>query len=128
MRGTIIGYAALLAIGVSWGMTMPMTKLAVSTGHAPLGIIVWQFAIVAALLGAVMALTRIPLPRDAPALRYYAVIAFIGTIVPNSFSFLAAAQLPAGIMAIVIATVPIWALAIALVLVAFGPLVYQQYF
>jgi drug/metabolite transporter (DMT)-like permease len=42
------------------------------------------------------------------------MIALLGTLIPNSFSYVAAANLPAGIMALVIATVPMFAMLIAL--------------
>ena len=35
-------FGALLAFGAAWGLTMPLIRVAVSTGHQPLGLIVWQ--------------------------------------------------------------------------------------
>lgn len=104
----------LLWVGIGWGMTMPLTKLAVSTGYAPLGIIPWQFFVVGTVLGVLMLFLRVALPITRPALVYYGLIALIGTLIPNSFSYLAAANLPAGVMALVIATVPMFAMMIAL--------------
>ena len=46
----------------------------------------------------------------------YSVIALVGTQIPNSASYLAAFHLPAGVPALVIAVVPIFALLIALAL------------
>ena len=34
--------AVLLALGCAWGLTMPLMRVAVSTGHGPLGIVFWQ--------------------------------------------------------------------------------------
>jgi drug/metabolite transporter (DMT)-like permease len=45
---------------------------------------------------------------------FYVLIAITGTIVPNGFSYVAAAELPAGVMSIAIATVPMFSLIIAL--------------
>lgn len=107
---------ALFAIGVAWGSTMPLTKIAVSTGHQPLGLIVWQMLTGAIALGVISALRR-RWPKPTPSVfRHFLIIALLGTIVPNSFSYMAAAQLPAGIMSIAIATIPMFALAIAIII------------
>lgn len=103
----------LVALGAVWGLTLPLTKIAVSTGHQPLGLIFWQ------LLYSVIVLSGIAWVRGARprltgrVLIYFLVIGLMGTILPNSFSYLAAAQLPAGVMAIVIASVPMFTLVIA---------------
>ncbi len=46
--------AALLLIGISWSATYPLSKVAVSSGHAPLGITFWQQIVVAVVLGALL--------------------------------------------------------------------------
>ena len=108
---------ALLALGLAWGLTVPLTKVAVSTGHRPLGLIVWQLVVVAAVLAAVSLLRRRRLLVTEPrVLLYFLVVGVLGTIAPNSFSFLAAAQLPAGVMGIVIASVPMFSLLLGLAL------------
>ncbi len=113
-RGQAI--AALLVLGAGWGMTIPMTKLAVSTGYGHFGLIFWQCVIGVVLLGAILAI-RGRLPRITRAhLLVWAVIALLGTLLPNSASYQAAAELPAGVMAIAIATVPMFAFPIALLL------------
>ncbi|MCP4818147.1 MAG: EamA/RhaT family transporter, partial [Shimia sp.] len=38
-------FGILLAIGAGWGLTQPLTKIAVSEGYEPLGLIFWQLAI-----------------------------------------------------------------------------------
>ena len=44
----------LLLVGISWSATIPLSKVAVSSGHAPLGITFWQQVIVAVVLGALL--------------------------------------------------------------------------
>lgn len=106
----------LLALGIVWGMTIPMTKVAVSTGHQPLGLIFWQLVITIVALGIIVAIRRVKLLLTRQTLIYFFVIGMLGTLLPNSLSFIAAAQLPAGVMAIIIASVPMFSLAIALTL------------
>lgn len=111
-RANALGALGLL--GLCWATTVPMTKVAVSSGHHPLGLIFWQLVVSVVVVGTLLALRR-RLPRfNGPFLGHCVVIALLGTILPNSFSYLAIAELPAGIMAITIATVPMFALLIAL--------------
>ncbi len=104
---------ALTVCGIAWGLTIPLTKVAVSTGHQPLGLIFWQLVVGTVALGAISIARGVPLPLDRRALGYFLVIGLIGTIVPNTFTFLSVSHLPAGVMAIAIASVPMFALAIA---------------
>ncbi|MBO9400748.1 DMT family transporter [Shimia sp. R9_3] len=106
--------AILLAIGTGWGLTQPLAKIAVSEGYQPLGLIFWQMLIGAVFLFVLRLLTgkSVALPRDK--LWFFLLIAALGTLIPNSFSYRAAAELPSGVMSIVIALVPIVAFPMAL--------------
>ena len=57
-----------------------------------------------------------PVRIGAPQMRFFALIAVLGTILPNSASYQAAVHLPAGIMAILISFVPIFAFPVALLM------------
>lgn len=111
-RFVLIG--ALCAIGAAWGMTQPMAKIAVSQGYQHFGLIFWQMAIGAMLLGAVNLARRKTLPLTRTSIGFYALIALIGTVLPNSASYQAAAHLPSGVMSIVLSLVPMMAFPIAL--------------
>lgn len=106
----------LVIMGAGWGATQPMTKLAVSTGYGPFGLLFWQTAIGAALMGMVCAVRRRPLPLNGPALRLYVILALIGALLPNAISYRAAVHLPAGIMSLLLSVVPMFAFIIALAL------------
>jgi len=106
----------LVIMGAGWGATQPMTKLAVSTGYGPFGLLFWQTAIGAALMGMVCAVRRRPLPLNGPALRLYVILALIGALLPNAISYRAAVHLPAGIMSLLLSVVPMFAFVIALAL------------
>lgn len=107
---------ALLIMGAGWGITSPLSKIAVSTGHQPLGLVFWQMVIGAVLLGAIVFVRGGRLALGRRQITLYLAIAFLGTILPNSASYRAAAHLPAGVMSIVIAMVPMFAFPIALAL------------
>ncbi|SEK36602.1 EamA-like transporter family protein [Roseovarius nanhaiticus] len=115
-RADLGPYAVLFVMGAGWGLSVPLSKIAVSTGHLPLGLIFWQEVVIIALLGTICALRGKRLELGRQYWRLYAVIAMCGAVLPDIFFYLAAARLPAGIMAIVIASVPLFSLPIALAL------------
>lgn len=105
---------ALVAIGAAWGMTLPLLRIAVSTGHGPLGLMTWQSVVMlAALLPMLRALGR-PLPPLRGNLGLFAAVAGFGAIIPGFFTFLTAVALPAGVRAIIIAMVPMFVLPMAI--------------
>ncbi|MBM7066891.1 DMT family transporter [Actibacterium sp. 188UL27-1] len=105
--------AVLLVLGLAWGLTMPLAKIAVEAGYGHFGIMVWQAVIGAALLGAILVMRGVGLPLGWPDIRVYVVISLIGAILPNLSYFEAARHLPAGVMSVL---VPMFAFAIALAL------------
>ena len=51
---------ALLAIGAAWGLSMPLLRVATSTGHGPFGLMAWQNLVMLALLVPMLRLARVP--------------------------------------------------------------------
>lgn len=114
---TRVGYIAMLvAMGLGWGMTQPLGKIAVSTGHRQFGLIFWQLVVGVVLLGAILAIQRRAVPVTKETLRFAVIIALIGTIIPNSTFYYSVARLPSGIMSILISTVPLMAFPVAMML------------
>ncbi|MER2510332.1 MAG: DMT family transporter [Amaricoccus sp.] len=110
----LVAVAALVALGAIWGLTVPLMRVAVSTGYKPLGILVWQNAIMAGLLLLLMRGLRLPVALDRRHFGLMVVVAFFGAALPGYFSFLTAAWLPGGVRAIIVAAVPMFVLPIAL--------------
>jgi drug/metabolite transporter (DMT)-like permease len=108
--------AVLVACGVAWGSTQSLGKLAVSTGHGAWGLIFWQFVIGSAVMGAATLLRGRRLVVTRRSLVFAVVVALTGTLLPSTTFYLAVAHLPAGIMSLLISTVPILAFPIALLL------------
>ncbi len=115
-RGTLGLLALLVLLGAGWGLTQPLAKIAVSGGYRPFGLIFWQLAFGAAILGVVTRLRGERLPLCGAHLRLYALVALFGTVLPNSASYAAAAKLPSGLLSILISSVPMFAFPIALIL------------
>ena len=114
-RALLFG-AILVALGAAWGFTQPMTKISVSTGHGHFGLIFWQTLIGAALMAAICTLRGTRLPLHPRHLWLYTIIALVGTVIPNSASYQAAVHLPAGIMSLILSTIPMLAFPLALAL------------
>lgn len=108
--------AFLVLLGAGWGLTQSLSKVAVSTGHREFGLIFWQFAICVLVLGAIALLRRTRILLSPAAVGMAALIAMIGTIIPNGVSYAAYQHLPAGIMSIVISAVPMLAFPVALLM------------
>lgn len=107
--------AVLMGCGAAWGLTLPLMRVAVETGHAPLGLVLWQKVVMAVLAYGVLRVLRLPLPALRPHLKLFLVVALAGAIVPGYFAFLVADDLPAGIRAIVLAAVPLFSLPMAII-------------
>ena len=111
------GYLAMLvAMGLGWGSTQPLGKIAVSTGHKQFGLIFWQMVVGIVLLGAILIVQRRRIPITRQTLGFAVLISVIGTIIPNSTFYYSVAHLPSGIMSILISTVPLMAFPVALML------------
>lgn len=106
----------LTLLGAGWGVTVPLTKVAVSTGFGHFGLIFWQLVIGSVLMAVLSVLRGKGLPVNRYTLRVFAVISLIGTLVPNTASFQAAVHVPAGILSILLSMIPMFAFPVALVL------------
>ncbi|MEO0485815.1 MAG: DMT family transporter [Pseudomonadota bacterium] len=113
----LVLFGILVILGAGWGITGPLAKLAVSTGYKHFGLIFWQLTIAVAVLGTVTALRGKGMPLTRGTLRVYLMIAFIGTIIPNSVSYASYVHLQSGLMSVLLSLVPMFAFPVAL---AFG--------
>lgn len=116
MPGRWFFVGVLLWLGIGWGSTHPLGKIATETGHGPFGLIFWQQVVMVVVLGAIALVRRKGMKLTAPALRFYAVVAVLGTIIPNGTFYASVAHLPSGIMSIIIAMIPMLAFPMALAL------------
>ena len=108
--------AMLLGMGLGWGLTQPLGKIAASSGHKPFGLIFWQLMVCTLVLGGLTFFRGKRLAATPAALRFYVVVAVLGTLVPNATFYISVTRLPSGIMSILISLVPLLAFPIALVL------------
>ena len=109
-------WTILVILGVGWGMTTPLSKIVVGGGFRDFGVIFWQSVIMVAILGVIAIIRGRGLVFGRAQIVVYVLIALIGTVLPNAASLTAYIHLDAGIMAILISLVPIFALPVALAL------------
>jgi len=101
-----IPYLMVFAIGITWGMTFSLARIAAEAGVHPIGLTFWQ-AVGGAIVLLPICLFRRGLPRfNWQNIKRFTVIALAGTAIPGTLLFYAAAHVPAGILAISIALVP----------------------
>lgn len=106
----------LVTLGLGWGATQPMGKIATSTGYPPFGLIFWQLVVCVLVLGGITLARGRRLVLTRAAVQFYVIVAVLGTLVPNATFYISVARLPAGIMSILISAVPMLAFPIALML------------
>lgn len=112
----LLPFVALFVIGIVWATTVPLIKIAVSDGLQPFGITFWEVVVVSSILFCVILIRGYKVSLKREHLFYCFVLSLTGTLFPNAFSYIAMAELPAGIFAIIIATVPMCVLVIAILL------------
>ena len=106
----------MLLIGALWGLTLPLARVAVSTGHSALGLIVWEKVLSGTLLGVLVLAMRMRVSLSRDRVRMYFWVGVLGATLPGYVGFVTAAHLPAGVRAIIVASVPLFVLPIALFL------------
>jgi len=100
-------YILVLAAGVIWGVTFSLARLATEGGAHPLGLTFWQAFGGGLTLLAVCAIRRKWPVFSRSYLKFYLIVGSFGSVIPGTLFFYAAPHVPAGILAITVATVPL---------------------
>ena len=102
----IVLWVVAVVIGVSWGGSQLLSKLAVSTGHDPAGVALVSTIIAVVLMSAICLLRRSSLPMSRGAIFFYIACGIFGTALPSTLNYTIIRHLPVGIVSILIAGVP----------------------
>ncbi|MBC8267653.1 MAG: DMT family transporter [Rhodospirillaceae bacterium] len=105
--GRARAWILLLVMGVLWGATFSLAKIAAEGGGHPLGINFWQSMIGAIALITVMLVTGRRLPMKRENILFYMACGMLGSIIPGILFFYAASRVSPGILSITVATVPL---------------------
>lgn len=107
----------LLLLGFIWGTGYSIARFATVNGVSPLGYSFWQALGPAFLLFFLTKTTGLQKTTHFTAhWQYYLICGLTGIVIPNTNMYFAAAHLPAGILAVIVNTVPIIAYPLALFL------------
>ena len=101
-------YGLLLLMGVLWGLALSLAKIGVDAGGHPIGMALWQVG-TSSLLMLALLLVRRRLPRfRADIARFGLVCGSCGVAFPAIALFWCALYLPAGVVAIAFASMPLF--------------------
>ncbi|MEO8400253.1 MAG: DMT family transporter [Gammaproteobacteria bacterium] len=105
----------LLLLGFIWGTGYSIARFAMTNGVPPLGYSFWQSLGPAILIGLLAFKSKPNLQQlSVSHLRYYLICGLTGIVIPNTNMYFAAPHLPAGLLAVIVNTVPIIAYPLAL--------------
>ena len=108
-------WALLLATGMTLGLAVPLGKLAVSNGVAPLNFVAFS-ALGSGVLLAALAWWRHGVPADIVGLLRFGLVAgVLGNAIPNSLAAWLAAQAGAGFTAVAYTLPPMFTLLLSLI-------------
>ncbi len=104
----------LVSTGAAWGVTFSLARIATTAGAHPIGLTLWQGLCGGLMLVALAVARRRPPPLTRGHLGFYLICGLLGTAIPSVLYFYAAARVPAGVLSITIAIVPMLTFAGAL--------------
>lgn len=102
----------LFLLGTLWGVGYSIARFAMTHGVNPIGYTFWQSLGPAVILGL---LSFKHLKFDLSHLKFYLICGLIGIAIPNTNMYFASAHLPAGLLALIVNTVPIMIYPMALI-------------
>ena len=100
-------WLVLLVMGITWGLSFSLARIAATGGAHPLGITFWESSISGIILIGVVVLRRIPVPLSKRLIRLHLATGIVGMVIPGVAFFYAASHVPAGILSITVSAVPI---------------------
>lgn len=96
----------LLALGVNWGLSFAVVKIATLGGVPPIAVWFWQAVGGGAVLCAFAYWRGWKVPMSGRHLRFYLVLGLTGFTIPGVNAVIAVTHLPVGVMAVVVTLSP----------------------
>ncbi len=110
-------YLLLLLMGIVWGLSLSLAKIAGTHGGHPIGIALWQVCVSGLMMFRVSLVTHGPLPTRRDVLSSSPFCGAMGVALPAIALFWCAQYLPAGVVAIAFAGIPLFTYLLS---IAFG--------
>lgn len=108
------GFLILILLGFIWGTGYSIARFAMTNGVPPLGYSFWQSLGPFLVIVLIVFMQKQKLKINMTYSRYYFICAITGIVIPNTAMYFAAPHLPAGILAMIVNTVPFFAYLMAL--------------
>jgi drug/metabolite transporter (DMT)-like permease len=112
--GKLLPWLLLLAMGAGWGLAFSLAKMGILAGGKPLGMAFWQMVVAIILTLVVARLQGRPVPMDRHHIRNYLIVSVLASSIPSSCLLFAAGRVPAGVISITMAIVPMLTYALAI--------------
>lgn len=111
---TIISLSLLIILGIVWGTGYSIARFAMTNGVPPLGYSFWQSLGPAIVIGLITLSSKKTSHLTTSTSTFFFITGLTGIVIPNTTMYFAAPHLPAGILAMIVNTVPIIAYPMAL--------------
>ena len=116
MVNRLWAWGVLLTMGLAWGLSFSLAKIAATAGVHPLSLTFWEAAGAGGILLAISAVRRRPIPISRELVLFYLTAGAVGMVLPGAIFFYAAAHVPAGVLSISIAIIPVLTFVVSAVL------------
>ncbi|MCP4304281.1 MAG: DMT family transporter, partial [bacterium] len=107
-RVSLWSYLLLLVMGSAWGLSVSLSKLASTSGGHPIGLALWQVCVSSAMLFILSCVAYGPPPPRSEVARFGLVCGIAGVAFPAVALYWSARYLPAGVVAIAFASMPLF--------------------
>lgn len=112
---TVLALIILIVLGFIWGSGYTLAKFAMTNGVPPLGYAFWQ-SLGPALLLTLFCFSKQSCPLFQPQYWiYFLVCGLVGIAIPNTNMYFIASHIPAGLLAVLVNTVPLLVYPMALI-------------
>ena len=112
-RGTRLDWLIFIALGFLWGSSYLFIKIGVENGLQPFTLIMFRLLIGFALLAAVVAIAREPLPRDPRMYGHLFVMGVINIAIPFGLITYAEQEVSSSLASVLNSAVPLFVIVIA---------------
>ena len=111
-----MNWAVLIFLGIAWGLTFPLSKIATMSGGSPLGLTFWQNVVSGSILLAFVTWKYGSLNIDRSLYPFIIIVTFLAGIFPNVILYSAAFHIDSGILSISVSMVPMFTYILALMI------------
>ena len=103
----VLPWAFLLFMGTAWGLSFSLGKIAVENGAKPFGISQFQVMLSGLILLVITLVRRKPMRDIFDKIGFIFIIAMLGAAIPGVLFYYAAPHVPAGVLSITVALIPL---------------------